>query len=152
MKRIDFGVDSQRQVVINAIPDTHQSVGDPVSQSILAQHRQSNVDVGLELDQSLPGIGYRPVVDAFELHAEALLERRRQALEVVAVHRKAVGMTGIADDLLSVAGDLAIDRGRPPSLHRPANGDQGPAVGWVPVLHRLQRRHNLVIVVAVVQG
>ena len=58
-------------------------------------------------------------------------------------------MARVADDLIGRAGDLAVRRGRPVSLDRLADDDDRPAVVRIDVVHRLQRAHDLVVIVAV---
>ena len=73
-------------------------------------------------------------------------------MEVVAVEREAVGVAVVADDLVAVAGDAAVDRRGPPALHRAPHHNHRAAVGGIPVFHGLQNAHHLVVIVAVVYG
>ena len=58
--------------------------------------------------QPLARVGDRPLPDAGELDAVALLERRRQRDEVVRVHLHRVGMARIADQLVAGARNLPV--------------------------------------------
>ena len=61
-------------------------------------------------------------------------------------------MAGVAYDLVAVAGNAAIHGARPPALDGSAHHNHRPVVGGIPVLHRLEDAHHLVVVVAVVYG
>ena len=60
-------------------------------------------------------------------------------------------MAGIADDLRAVA-HLAVDSSGPPTFDGFAEQRDGTAVGRIGILHRLERRHHLTIVVAIRNG
>ena len=56
-------------------------------------------------------------------------------------------MARVADDLI-VGRILPLTR-RPVALRRLADDDHRPAIGGIPVLHRLQHAEDLLVVVAV---
>ena len=60
-------------------------------------------------------------------------------------------MAVIAHHLIAESGNLAVHRAGPPALDRLAHDNHRAVVFAVPVLHRLERGYNLVVVVAVVQ-
>ena len=61
-------------------------------------------------------------------------------------------MAFVADNLVAVAGDVAVDRAGPPALDGVAHDNHRAVVGGVPVFHRLEDAQNLVVVVAVVNS
>ena len=96
-------------------------------------------------------IAHRALADALELHSVMLLERLGQSDEIIRVHLHRVRMARVAHQLIAEAGDLAVDGCRPIALGRLADGDHRTAVVRVPIVHRLQRRDYLGIVIAVRQ-
>ena len=79
-------VEVQLGFVFHGVADCHQPVGQPIAQAIALQHRHHDVDIGLELDQTLARIGDRAVANADELHAILLLECLGQRDEILRVH------------------------------------------------------------------
>ena len=92
------------------------------------------------------------VADPLELDVVAPLEGGGERLEVLRVHLHGVGVAGIAHHLIAALGNLAADGGRPIALHRLADERDRPAIGGIHVVERLQRRHHLLVIVAVGDG
>ena len=139
----------QLEIVLHVLAVFDDAVGEPVAEAVLFQHRHGHVHVGLELNEPLFRVGDRPVAEAQELDAVLVFERLRERHEVVRIHLHRVRMARIADHLIARSGDLAVRRGRPVALDRLADDDDRPAVGRVDVVHRLERAHDLVVIVAV---
>ncbi len=150
-ERIVLHVDVQLEIVLHRVADRDQPIGQPIAQAVALQHRHRDVDIGLELDQALARIGDRALPDADELHAILLLECLGESDEVLRVHLQRVGMAGVANDLIVMAGNFSVRRIGPIALDGLADDDHRTAVVGIPVLHGLERGHNLVVVVAVVE-
>ena len=103
------------------------------------------------MDQAFPVIGYRAIPDALELDPETLFEGCGQGLEIIAVHGEGVRMAVVADDLLSESGNISVFGSGPPSFDRTSDHYHGPVVCGVPVLHGLEDRYHLIVIITVVQ-
>ena len=151
LERILRDIEAQVGVVRHAVADLHHAISEPDSEVVLLQRGHGDVDIGLELAQPFGLVGDRTVADTFEGDAEALLEGLGEGDEVGHVHLHLVRVAVIADDLRAETGNLAIPRGGPPALCGPAHHDHGSPVIRIPRVHGLERRDDLVVVVAVLE-
>ena len=152
LEGIDVPVDAEGQVVVHGVADLDERSDIHSPRPWLSRTERAMSMFCLNWMRRSRVVGDGAVLDAHELDAEAVLESAGQGPEIVAVHGEAIGMAGVADNLLAVAGNLAVDRAGPPSLHRASDHDHGPVIGGVPFLHGLEGGDHLVIVVAVLHG
>jgi hypothetical protein len=149
-ERIGGDRHAQRDDVTERVADIRQTIGEPVPKTVAIEHRHHHVDVRLVLDESLPRVLHRALPDAVELNPILRLEAAGQRQEVLRVHPQRVGVALVADQLIALVGNLARRRGRPVALDGLRDDDHRAPVGRIPALERPHRRHDPIVIVAVV--
>ncbi len=65
------------------------------------------------------------------------------------VHGKPIGMAGVAHNLITIALKFAVHGAGPIALHRVADYDHRAAIVCRPILQGLERRHHLIVIIAI---
>ncbi len=149
-KRVGFVVNAQRQVIRYRVPNRHQAIGQPIAEPIAVEQGHDHIDIGLELNEPLARVRHRSLPDTVELDPVMLFKTLAQGHKIGRVHGKAIGMAGIIHDLIDIAGHLAVHRAGPKPLDGLADDDHRAAIFGIPILHGLEGRDHLVVIIRIV--